>query len=193
MLLLLSVFAADPTCAQSRGSGPVSRLANSAGGAVGSIGRSAALPSPRVVLGAATSALTTTARRTTGISNRLIRVIRTDPARGLAAMPGFTQTLAARTIIPQPTTPPVLTPRALSDTPTSQAPLGASQRIDVNIIAGGSTASQRAAVKAAGSSPRIGASGRDMPGCMSAWDPKTHVEKSRWREICARTLTSPHI
>jgi hypothetical protein len=38
-----------------------------------------------------------------------------------------------------------------------------------------------------------GASGRTMQECMAAWDKGTHVAKPRWREICARTLTYPHI
>src|SRR5262249_17041475 len=38
-----------------------------------------------------------------------------------------------------------------------------------------------------------GATGRTMPECMAAWDKATHITKSRWREICVRTLTEPHI
>jgi hypothetical protein len=38
-----------------------------------------------------------------------------------------------------------------------------------------------------------GATGRTMPECISAWDTQTHITKSRWREICARTLVEPHI
>jgi hypothetical protein len=41
--------------------------------------------------------------------------------------------------------------------------------------------------------PDPGATGRNMPECMSAWDAKTHITKLRWRQICARTLTEPHI
>jgi hypothetical protein len=41
--------------------------------------------------------------------------------------------------------------------------------------------------------PDPGATGRNMTECMSAWDSKTHIAKPRWREICARTLTEPHI
>jgi hypothetical protein len=40
----------------------------------------------------------------------------------------------------------------------------------------------------------LGATGRDMPECMKAWDTKTHITKSEWRQICARTLIEdPHI
>ncbi len=38
-----------------------------------------------------------------------------------------------------------------------------------------------------------GATGRDMPECMAAWDDKTHISKVRWREICAAPLTEPHL
>ena len=34
----------------------------------------------------------------------------------------------------------------------------------------------------------IGATGRNMPECMAAWDQATHITKTRWRVICARTL-----
>lgn len=39
----------------------------------------------------------------------------------------------------------------------------------------------------------LGATGRDVPECMKAWDTKTHITKSKWRQICARTLEEPHI
>jgi hypothetical protein len=38
-----------------------------------------------------------------------------------------------------------------------------------------------------------GATGKNMTECMQAWDSATHVAKTRWRQICARTLTEPHI
>ena len=41
--------------------------------------------------------------------------------------------------------------------------------------------------------PDPGATGRNMTECMSAWDLKTHITKPRWRDICARTLTEPHV
>ena len=34
----------------------------------------------------------------------------------------------------------------------------------------------------------LGAMGRDMPECMAAWDNRTHITKSRWKEICKRSL-----
>jgi hypothetical protein len=44
-----------------------------------------------------------------------------------------------------------------------------------------------------GGKSRAGATGHTMPTCMGAWDPKTHITRPRWREICARTLIDPHI
>ncbi len=44
-----------------------------------------------------------------------------------------------------------------------------------------------------GGKSRTGATGYNMPTCMAAWDPQTHIGRVRWREICARTLVSPHI
>jgi hypothetical protein len=38
-----------------------------------------------------------------------------------------------------------------------------------------------------------GAMGRTMPECMAAWDKATHITQTRWRELCADTLTEPHI
>jgi hypothetical protein len=39
----------------------------------------------------------------------------------------------------------------------------------------------------------LGATGRDMPECLAAWDTKTHITKSRWREICKSTLVEPDL
>jgi hypothetical protein len=44
-----------------------------------------------------------------------------------------------------------------------------------------------------GGSAITGAVGKDMPECMPAWDTATHITKARWKQICARTLTEPHI
>lgn len=40
-----------------------------------------------------------------------------------------------------------------------------------------------------GTTAVLGASGRDMNECMAAWDSKTHISKSRWRQICRSALT----
>ena len=39
-----------------------------------------------------------------------------------------------------------------------------------------------------GTTAVLGASGRDMDECLAAWDSKTHISKSRWRQICKSTL-----
>lgn len=39
-----------------------------------------------------------------------------------------------------------------------------------------------------GTTAVLGASGRDMNECMAAWDSKTHISKSRWRQLCKSTL-----
>ncbi len=44
-----------------------------------------------------------------------------------------------------------------------------------------------------GGKSRVGATGHTMPTCMAAWDAMTHITRARWRQICARTLVSPHI
>ena len=46
---------------------------------------------------------------------------------------------------------------------------------------------------AGGSSITGGATGRNMPECMGAWDKATHITQTKWREICARTLTEEHM
>jgi hypothetical protein len=43
-----------------------------------------------------------------------------------------------------------------------------------------------------GSSITGGATGRNMPECVAAWDKATHITKTKWREVCARTLTAEH-
>jgi len=60
----------------------------------------------------------------------------------------------------------------------------------------GQVTTNRGEVNASGGGtarPETGATGRNMTECMSAWDSKTHITKPRWREICARTLTEPHV
>ena len=44
-----------------------------------------------------------------------------------------------------------------------------------------------------GSSVTGGATGRNIPECMEAWDKATHITKTKWREVCARTLTEEHM
>jgi hypothetical protein len=51
--------------------------------------------------------------------------------------------------------------------------------------------SQGEVIATSGGSSLIGggASGRTMPECMAAWDKATHITKTRWRQLCADTLT----
>ena len=44
-----------------------------------------------------------------------------------------------------------------------------------------------------GGRPVLGARGNTLKDCMDTWDAKTHITKQRWREICSRTLTEPHL
>ena len=52
--------------------------------------------------------------------------------------------------------------------------------------------SQGEVIATSGGSSLIGggASGRTMPECMAAWDKATHITKTRWRQLCADTLTA---
>jgi len=58
-----------------------------------------------------------------------------------------------------------------------------------------STDSSRTPANAAssGGRPVLGARGNTLKDCMDTWDAKTHITKQRWREICSRTLTEPHL
>ena len=55
------------------------------------------------------------------------------------------------------------------------------------------TATNSGAIAAPSGTAVLGATGRDMFECMAAWETKTHITKSRWREICAQTLVEPQI
>ena len=55
------------------------------------------------------------------------------------------------------------------------------------------TANPGEVIATSGGSAIMGATGKDLPTCMAAWDKSTHITKPRWREICARTLTEPHL
>jgi hypothetical protein len=58
-----------------------------------------------------------------------------------------------------------------------------------------STDSSRVSASGAssGGRPMLGARGDTLRDCMDTWDKKTHITKKRWREICSRTLTEPHL
>ena len=55
------------------------------------------------------------------------------------------------------------------------------------------SATNSGAIAAPSGTAVLGATGRDMSECMAAWETKTHITKSRWREICAQTLVEPQI
>jgi hypothetical protein len=55
------------------------------------------------------------------------------------------------------------------------------------------TANPGEVIATSGGTSRQGATGKNMPTCMAAWATATHITKTRWKEICARTLTEPHI
>jgi hypothetical protein len=38
-----------------------------------------------------------------------------------------------------------------------------------------------------------GAAGRTLPECIAAWDKPTHMTKTLWREVCARTLKEEYL
>ncbi len=84
---------------------------------------------------------------------------------------------ATSATIPNSTSATILDPTATRDTTASSGP---NARAPVPIETSGGSAS-----------PRMGADGKDMPECMSAWDNKTHISKVRWHEICQRTLNDP--
>lgn len=120
-----------------------------------------------------------------------------DPGLGTtsggAASPGMTTTTGVPTAapgtetvtgsgatsatIPNSTSATILDPTATRDTTASSGP---NARAPVPIETSGGSAS-----------PTMGANGKDMPECMSAWDNKTHISKVRWHEICQRTLNDP--
>ena len=83
----------------------------------------------------------------------------------------------------------VLLPNATTSGAVAQAPTTAA--ISAVAIIG----SQGEVIATSGGSSLIGggASGRTMPECMAAWDKATHITKTRWRQLCAVTLTEPHI
>ena len=79
----------------------------------------------------------------------------------------------------------VLVPNAATSGAVAQAPTTAA--ISSVAVVG----SQGEVIATSGGSSLIGggASGRTMPECMAAWDRATHITKTRWRQLCADTLT----
>jgi hypothetical protein len=79
----------------------------------------------------------------------------------------------------------VLLPNAATSGAVAQAPTTAA------ISAVAMIGSQGEVIATSGGTSLIGggASGRTMPECMAAWDKATHIAKTRWRQLCADTLT----
>ena len=99
-------------------------------------------------------------------------VTSTTTPTGVTGTESATGSSATSATIPNSTSATILDPTATRDTTSSDA------RAPVPIETSGGT-------------PSMGATGKDMPECMSAWDSKTHISKVRWREICQRTLNDP--
>jgi len=93
-----------------------------------------------------------------------------------------------RTIDPQT----LVTQVGATAIPTTTAVLS---QLQPNTGAGGVllTATNSGAIAAPSGTAVLGATGRDMSECMAAWETKTHITKSRWREICEQTLVEPQI
>ena len=101
----------------------------------------------------------------------------TTTPTGVPGAESVTGSGATSATIPNSTSATILDPTATRDTTASSGP---NARAPVPIETSGGSAS-----------PTMGANGKDMPECMSAWDNKTHISKVRWREICQRTLNDP--
>lgn len=82
-------------------------------------------------------------------------------------------------------------PQTLSDTGAVMPPLqpntGTNGLPLTATSSGTPVATTSGAIAAPSGTAVLGATGRDMTECMSAWDTKTHMSKSRWREICKST------
>jgi hypothetical protein len=101
----------------------------------------------------------------------------TTTPTGVPGAESVTGSGATSATIPNSTSATILDPTATRDTTASSGP---NARAPVPIETSGGSAS-----------PTMGANGKDMPECMSAWDNKTHISKVRWHEICQRTLNDP--
>jgi hypothetical protein len=130
--------------------------------------------------GAASPGMTTTTGVTTAAPGTMTTVTGTGTSATPSGVPGtetVTGNSATSATIPNSTSATILDPTATRDTTASSGP---NARAPVPIETSGGSAS-----------PTMGANGKDMPECMSAWDNKTHISKVRWHEICQRTLNDP--
>jgi len=83
----------------------------------------------------------------------------------------------------------LLVPNAATSGAVAQAPTTAA--ISSVAIIG----SQGEVIATSGGSSLIGggASGRTLPECIADWDKATHMTKTLWREVCARTLKEEYL
>lgn len=84
----------------------------------------------------------------------------------------------------------LLLPNSATSGEVPQAPVSAAILAPTAAIVG---AEGEVIATTGGSSITGGATGRNMPECMGAWDKATHITQTKWREICARTLTEEHM
>ncbi len=85
----------------------------------------------------------------------------------------------------------LMLPNTATSGAVPQAPVSAAILAPTAAIVG--TTGEVIATSGGSSLKEGGATGRNMPECMGAWDKATHIAKTKWREICARTLTQEHM
>ena len=112
-----------------------------------------------------------------------------DLTASAVSLPNATSTSTARVAATATMIGPSETGLLLPNTATSgavpQAPTSAAILAPTAAIVG---TEGEVIATSGGSSITGGATGKDMPGCMAAWEKATHITKTKWREICARTL-----
>ena len=80
----------------------------------------------------------------------------------------------------------MILPNAATSGAVPQAPVSAALLPPSAAVVG--TEGEVIATSGGSSGVDIGATGRDMPECMAAWDKGTHMTKTKWLQVCARTL-----
>ena len=81
----------------------------------------------------------------------------------------------------------------LLNTATSGAVAQAPTIAAISSVAIIGTQGEVIATSGGSSPPGGGASGRTLPECIAAWDKPTHMTKTLWREVCARTLKEEYL
>jgi len=132
----------------------------------------------------------------TPIGSKLVDTSAVEAAPTAATMPTGTEILpnatststalvAATATMIGPGATGLLLPNTATSGAVAQAPTSAAILAPTAAIVG---TEGEVIATSGGSSITGGATGKDMPGCMAAWDKATHITKTEWREICARTL-----